>query len=209
MLRKVAGLAACCLFLSWGAAAAPRKDDPASRYYFSTKVGDKLVSAFDDGEQQWERLSEVAEVVKKGDVLTVTFRKSGASDDDPGRYEVSDKGVFKFGDNVVGESGCCHLRLPFKKGETWESTAKNVYGDIVTSRYTNADEEEVEVPAGKFRCVRVESEFVVRGVTWKMTNWVAPRVGWVKYSVVGKDGAGKLGDYACTGVLKSFTPGEP
>jgi hypothetical protein len=66
-------------------------------------------------------------------------------------------------------------------------------------------EEELEVPAGKFRCIRIESEFVFNGASYTRTRWRAPRCGMVKEVVVGKDGERTV--YLRTTVLKSFAPG--
>ncbi|HEX4591797.1 MAG TPA: hypothetical protein VH120_17805, partial [Gemmataceae bacterium] len=83
----------------------------------------------------------------------------------------------------------------------------NKFGETVTMRYTSAGEDEIEVPAGKFRCLRIEAECTVRGVRWTFTDWEAPGWGAVKHVVVGKDTEGKLADYVRTSVLKSITPG--
>ena len=163
--------------------------------------------ASDDGERQWENVVEVTEARQKGAGVVVTFRDPSDGEGDPYRYEVSDLGVYKVKGGGVGASRYCQLKLPFTKGATWESTAKNDYGDNVTIRFTSTAVEEIEVPAGKFRCLRIDSEFEVRGTSWKGRHWMAPRVGTVKHVVVGKDDEGKLTDYVCVGVLKSFTPG--
>ena len=188
MCCKVVGPVTCCLLLSWGVLAAPRKDDPSAAHYLPSKVGDKWVMELNDGDHQWENVVEVTEARQKGAVVVVMLRDPSAGDGGPLRYEVSDRGVYKVKGDGLGESRCCHLRLPFRKGETWEHTGKDKYGDTFTIRFTNTREEEIEVPAGKFRCVRIESEFVFQGVTWKDTAWMAPRVGTVKSVLVGKDG---------------------
>jgi hypothetical protein len=72
MLRKVVGPIACCLFLTWGVPAAPRKDDRAPSYYFATKVGDKLVYEEKRGSQSEEYLIEVIEARQKGAAMIVT-----------------------------------------------------------------------------------------------------------------------------------------
>ena len=206
MFRRVAGPITCCLLLSWGVVAAPRKDDPASSYYLASKIGDKWVMAMDDGDQRWENVVEVTEVRQQDDILVVKLRDPSDTGG-PCRFEVSNRGVYKVTEGVDG-GRFCYVRLPFNKGDTWETTAKNRLGDTVIMRYTSAGEEEIEVPAGKFRCLRVEEECVVRGVTWTASHWMAPRVGTVKSVLVGKDGEGKLADYVCFCVLKSFTAGS-
>jgi hypothetical protein len=204
MLRKVVGPIACCLFLTWGVPAAPRKDDPASSYYSATKVGDKLVYEDKRGSQSEEYVIEVIEARQKGAAMLVTVLR-GQDDwkSEPWRNEISDRGAWKVAKgDAVFESPKRVLRLPFLKGDTWE-TSYWYNGERVTGKYTSADEEEIEVPAGRFRCLRVEAKSVIKGDTWTDTFWWAPRVGIVKEELVDNDNRPKL-----TSVLKSFTPGD-
>jgi len=200
MLRKIVGPTTCCLLLSCGVLAAPRKEHSPPVYYIPSTVGDKLVFEDDFGDQR-EWVAEVTEARQNGAAKFVTVRVlQGDFTSEPWRHEVSDKGIYRVavGDAVL-ESPECILRLPFRKGETWETTRID-QGETVTHKFASADEEEVEVPAGKFRCLRVEAECVFKGVTWKRTLWYAPRVGMVK--AVDKDNHSVL-----TTVLKSFAAG--
>jgi hypothetical protein len=208
MCHKIVGLAGCCLLLSWDILAAPRNEDPAPVYYYASTVGDKLVYEANDGDRSWTEVLEVTEARQKGAAVLVTLRGADGlkREPEPLRYAVSDKGVYVVGEgDDVLESPQCLLRLPFKKGETWEATRTTRDRETITTKYTSTGEEEVEVPAGKFRCVRVESECVLKGVTWTYTRWVAPRCGLVKEVLVGKEGV--RSDYVSTVVLKSFNPG--
>lgn len=202
MFRQASGPITCCLVLSWAVLAAPRKDDPPAHFHPST-VGDKLVYKEDDGRRSMEWALEVTDVLQKGAALIVTLRGAEGHKTPAFRYEVSDKGVFKLGeDDTVYERPECFVRRPFKKGETWETTDARLDGGAATIKYTSMGEEDVEVTAGKFRCVRVDSEYEFMGLTWTRKQWLAPRCGMVKEVVVSKDN-----DYAHTTVLKSFTPG--
>src|SRR5262245_22100594 len=206
MCRKVIGPTTCCLLLSWGVVAAPRKDEPPPVSYHASIVGDKGVYDLNDGQQSWELVLEVTDARQKGAALLVTVREvEGDRAPESYRYEVSAKGVYLVGEgDAVLESPECFLRIPFTKGETWE-TAHKLEGETYPTKYTAAGEEEVEVPGGKFRCLRVESEFVFNGVSYTRTRWRAPRCGMVKEVVVGKDGERTV--YTRTTVLKSFAPG--
>jgi len=68
-----------------------------------------------------------------------------------------------------------HYPLPLKEGMAfeYESTRGKVQARVVRT-------EAVEVPAGKFACLAIESQLEVEGkkVTW--TSWVAPGIGTVK-----------------------------
>jgi len=203
MLRKVVGPFSCCLLLSCGVIAAPRKEEPSPAYYLPSAVGDKLTYEEKRGDQSEEHVIEVIEAKQKGADMLVTVRRvQDGWNSEPWRNEASNKGVWKVaeGDGVF-ESPKCVLRLPFREGDTWE-TPYWANGERATAKYTSAGEEEVEVPAGKFRCIRVEAKFVVNGDTWTNTRWMAPRVGVVKEEVADRDNRRWV-----TAVLKSFTPG--
>jgi hypothetical protein len=208
MPRRVVGLTVCCLLLAWGLVAAPRKDDPSPVYYLQSTVGDKSVYVSNDGDQSWDYVLEVTAARHEGAILLVTLQ-GGAAGKEPQsyRYEVSEKGVCKVaqGETVL-EVPECFLRLPFKKGVTWEIT-QTQDGETYTTQYAVGGEEEVEVPAGKFRCVSIESVCAFKGITWTYTEWVAPRYGMVKELLVGKDNDSVRTDYVRTSALKFFTPG--
>jgi|GEM_PF-1453050 len=206
MFHRVVRPIACCLLLSWGVLAAPRKEDLPPAYYHPSMVGDKLVFEQDYGDHSKEWVLEVTDARQKGVALIVTIRGT-KGEGTPGsfQYEVSTKGVFKVAtEDAVLEPPECFLRLPFKKGDTWETT-RTQDGETYTTKYTVGDQEEVEVRAVKFRCVRLESKFVFKGVSCTVTDWMAPRCGMVKEVLVGTDEVGT--EYARTTVLKSFAPG--
>ena len=85
------------------------------------------------------------------------------------------------------------LKLPAKAGEAWRV-------DALDLRYTTGEEEVVEVPAGRFKAVRVELRRVMDGdVVYHNTDWYAPGVGVVK--AISRD---REGDRVT--VLKAFIP---
>jgi hypothetical protein len=81
------------------------------------------------------------------------------------------------------------LRLPAKAGNAWTwDPAGASHNPPTTVTYKVVGEEEVEVPAGKFKAVRVEAVWAAGPVTHRTETWYAPRVGMVKRVVgVGKD----------------------
>ncbi|HVK11989.1 MAG TPA: hypothetical protein VM597_24660 [Gemmataceae bacterium] len=66
---------------------------------------------------------------------------------------------------------------------------------------TLGKEEEVEVPAGKFRAIPVTSDSTRAGQTVKVTSRYAPKIGMVKSEAV-------INGITTTHVLKSFTSGK-
>jgi hypothetical protein len=89
------------------------------------------------------------------------------------------------------------LRVADTPGASWEATigqGPNAY----KMKQTHRGEETIDVPAGRFRALRVDTTFVYKGAperVWK--RWYAPGIGTVKLEA---DGGRK--------VLKEFTPGK-
>ena len=120
----------------------------------------------------------VTKVEQKDGKYTVTVETSFA--ELPGRkpisrvYEVSKDGLFE-----KTKDGKTHalLKLPYQEGTTW--TSENVKpGDKLT--YTVGKQEEVEVPAGKYKAIGVEV-VLEDGETKKYTYWYAAGIGLIKY----------------------------
>ena len=98
------------------------------------------------------------------------------------------------------------LKLPAKEGDSWSYESGGGDGPIAhKTTYTVGKEEEVEVPAGKFKAIRVDKELkydIGNGpTTIKTSSWYATKVGLIKS--VTNPGATQT-----TMVLKSFTPGK-
>ncbi|HZT83377.1 MAG TPA: hypothetical protein VFA26_24315, partial [Gemmataceae bacterium] len=93
------------------------------------------------------------------------------------------------------------LKLPPKKGGAWKFDFKlggqQVKGGLVL------DEEEVTVPAGKYKAVVVETKDAEGPATLKPQAkwWYAPGVGLVKQQM-------KVGDAEATFELEKFEPGK-
>lgn len=94
------------------------------------------------------------------------------------------------------------LKFPFKAGDTWTDERELSAGEMFTRTCTVGGEEEIEVPAGKFKTVVVHSKTKTGRFTQRDTEWFAPGVGRVKYVPPN----GTRGEV--TTVLKSFAPGK-
>jgi hypothetical protein len=120
-------------------------------------------------------------------------RKVASYDGGTKLYRIEDP-LMNEGFSVDGE-GLKHrgktlwIKLPPKKGEAWEDAKEKVKGAV-------EDEEEVEVPAGKFKTWRVK----VGTPAFELTLWLAKGVGEVKRSI-------KLGERTMTLSLKAFRAG--
>jgi hypothetical protein len=113
--------------------------------------------------------------------------------------DVSARGVY-----LVEFAGKVHadplplLKLPAKAGDSWTVKKQIPTGGLATFTYTVGKVEEVKVPAGTFKAIRVQesAEPVLRMTA---THWYAPGVGLVKTVAF-------YGKSEQTQVLKSYTP---
>lgn len=184
--------------------------------YFPTELAATWLYEEDFGWGKHEIRYKVTSVEKQSDGLVVSVGPPN-----PGRINtadrwlVSEKGLFRL--QVAGvklDAPLCVLRLPFKSGEKWkvrisgsrqlprDADGNQIVSSIQTQTgsVTEAAVEEVVVPAGKYRAVRVEMvHSPAGGKETRYTSWFAPGVGEVKVVVDGNK----------VRILKSFTPGKP
>jgi hypothetical protein len=198
--RLAVAILAIVLVLSLASAApAPREADKPA-LYIPTKVGDKRVLALVGSENEWTEV--VSKVENKEGMKSITiesFWKFRSTE----QYSLTEKGLFlvSFGDFRYSEPWCI-VKAPYRAGEKWE-TDFTEFGTRSQSTYTNGDVEWVEVPAGKFKALRVETEHQGKTPPTTTTIWYTSGVGYVKK--VGRNGDGKE-EFVV--VLKSFTPGK-
>jgi hypothetical protein len=76
-----------------------------------------------------------------------------------GEVEVSGKGVVRLRSGTVKfKKPLPVVRLPLRTGDTWESDPANaIGGSAAKATYTTVGEDVVEVPAGKYSAIRVDS----------------------------------------------------
>lgn len=200
MSRTLAGL--CLLAFSAAALAPPTpKDRPPAGPYLATRVGDKLTYEVNTSKNPAEVSDTVTEVEKKGDETIVTFARTVKGRDGATitKLSASPKGVFRhtFGPATIDPPEC-PLKLPANPGDDWAGGAPTLKGP--GRRSVVRGEEEIEVPAGKFKALKIETESNLGGEA-RMTYWYARGVGLVK-------SAAKVGDTERGFVLKSFTPAK-
>ena len=154
--------------------------------YFPTTVGTKWVYR-DTGDV--EVTYEVAEVEDKGDGKLVTVTGGNG----PCTWRVSPTGLFIVKmNNQDCDPPTPMLRLPLADNKKWEFQQKNGAG--LKGLFAASGSEEVEVKAGKFMAIRVETEWVGNNTP---TVWYAPGVGAVK------------SERGLHQELLSFTPAQP
>ncbi len=95
-------------------------------------------------------------------------------------YAITERGVFlyrlasnktiEYKDNPIPR-----LKFGTKKGDSWESTTKGMEGT-----YENQGEEEIEVPAGKYKAWKIVGKTKFEGRDYRVSRWFVPNVGLVK-----------------------------
>jgi hypothetical protein len=182
---------------------APRaKDAPAAPDYYPAVVGTVWVYDMDNGNgQQVRRISDVEE---KDGARVVSIEERGTT----GWFRMERAIVSTSGVRIVEFGGFpvepyYSLKYPLKAGDTWDYERPSLGGVRGCSgTVTVLGEEEVKVPAGKFKAVKLERVIKTEGgeklaKPEKITVWFAEGVGRVKVS----DSRG------CELELKSFTRG--
>jgi hypothetical protein len=167
--------------------------------YFPIKEGTKLVLELQAGGKAIEVTDAVTKVEVKDSVYTVTVERRQGGLTATTVFEVSAKGVSRV---VPGEETTALLKQPAKAGDTWAVEYPGQgKAPAAKATYTVGKEEEVEVPAGKFKAIPVATEVVAGGRTFAGKAWFAPGIGMVKL-VSGSGAAEQII------VLKTFTSGK-
>jgi hypothetical protein len=207
MHRLVTVLVAPLLVLSPAHAAPRSPGGEKEAHYIPTTLGDKRVSERTtrdkDGEHK-ETVTELVTEVDRKDGLVVTVQYLYGEEASPRRtfkFRVSEKGIFWLeNDGKAFKEPECQLKLPLRAGDNWESFFDG--RPEITIKYTTGKEEDVEVPAGKFRAVRIDSVMKAKDFTLETSDWYAPGLGLVKSTNRSSDGGEDVK------VLKSFAPGK-
>jgi hypothetical protein len=191
-----------------GSIAAPQPKDGKPAYCL-TRVGDRCVYSI-TARGKTDETRHLVTAVEQADGAVLVSVGLEHEHGDPAPYlklKLTDAGVY-----MVRESRdefdppVCLLKLPVKAGDSW-SVERPAVGELAGSKrsYRTAGDEDVEVPAGKFRAVRVEetTEWTghLKGLTTQTTTWYAPSVGRVKE-------VHKVGQSEMVTVLKSFVPAK-
>lgn len=142
-----------------------------------------------------KEVSEEITAVEKQDGVSIVLIRGCRQDR---KMKITADGIFQ----VTGGPMPKHrpmqlLKLPHKDGQEWE-TWLGAWGGI-DNTMTAHGPEKVEVPAGKYEAIRVETDFPskVPGGLLEGKYWFAPDIGIVK-QVYGENVL----------KLKSFTPGK-
>jgi hypothetical protein len=204
MSRCLAILSGCLLAFPLANADPPPKAPEKPLSFLPDTVGDTLVieetRPTADGETT-RLITRTVVAAKRTDGASVVAIKEEKERAPPNveMYQQSDSGLFLMSrDLQLFDPPCCVARLPLKAGDTWEVNDPDAFPTPI--RFRVGKEEEIEVPAGKFKAVRIEKETILRDLKRvRVTEWTVPGMGAVKVRA-------RLGDGTeIVHVLKSFT----
>ena len=168
--------------------------------------------AMENDEERKVRTISAVEAKNDGKIVTETITWEAKTDDENGKMVmvtvkntrkvmVSADGLFILADgDLKFDPPDCVLKLKDIGGSKWKMDQKKV--DVGNTTYESFKPEQVEVPAGKFAAIRVESLTTGGNIGLNEKHWYAPNTGVVKF-------ASNFEGYGWqTWVLKSFTPGK-
>lgn len=180
-------------------------------YYFTTLVGDRSVFTVTSQGMTTEAVEEVTSISSKdGIVLVETKHTSGDGTRRGMTHEVSDKGVYHVATNSEFlASRRSVLSLPAKKGDTWQVKLPSKAEETATSGTAIVvdTDEELVVPAGRFRCVHVQTSFKISAYSARMSVWLTPGIGVVRTVMETGESPDRL-QAIMDMTLKSFTSGK-
>ncbi|WP_157369538.1 hypothetical protein [Zavarzinella formosa] len=163
------------------AAPAPRDSQGP---YFPIRKGDTRVYETCHGDLKDEHTEVVTGVENRKGTLRVTH--GWLSDGEPRNLTtviVSSEGVF----NVIAENAeeqllAPILKFPLKPGESWVvERGPDPFGTpFLRKTYTVGREEEIEVPAGRYKTFCIECVEEIGDATYRGKQWHSPVVGLVK-----------------------------
>jgi hypothetical protein len=148
--------------------------------YMPLKVGNKWTFKVNLGGQAVDISQKVVKVEKKDGREVATLETDVGGQTLAEQMGSDERGVFRYSfQGLPVDPPIQSLKLPFKKGETWEGKV-SVQGQEVKSTMKSEAEEEVTVPAGKYKALVVSVEMDVGGQQITVKSWFAPNVGIVK-----------------------------
>jgi hypothetical protein len=170
--------------LAWGRRAAGA-DEPAPMDYYPLKVGNKWACKLEEGTNTSKVNVQITRTEKKGDLEMVVVEANRDGKVLSEHLASNSKGVFRY--KIGGmelPTPVCVIQYPVKKGDAWESsTPAGGEGVSYSFKSKTGDVEELKVPAGTYKAVKVETDGQVGPQKMRITTWFAPYVGPVKQLV--------------------------
>jgi len=188
----------CALAPGNGAAAPSTKDRPPD--FLSFTVGDKLTYEFDDGVDRHVIVEEVVtSTIREGRHLVQICRRQVGTDAVSNHgFEVSNDGLRQtVMDGKELKHACLLLKLGARIGDEWTNAGSE--DTWCVGKFAVEGEDELTVPAGKFKAIRVKNVSKFMGQTVTIVSWYSDGIGLIRQSCT-------IGDSNSDLCLTSFTP---
>jgi hypothetical protein len=195
------------------APAAPVAPPPREvKYYYAKSVGAKWVYHLYTKPDANEMTEEITAAVHKGRMTVIKILRSWNNERLTTVHNymaVSPDGVFFYGfsyNDSRPEAPVCKLDTKARPGDKWELRATWSDGvPRVLLKYEARGHETVEVPAGRFNTMKVETRIPhpAGEADWVTADYYAEGVGLVK-----TEGRIETGEWKTVLALKTFTPGK-
>lgn len=180
-MRQTCGLILVFVFAITGAAQERATSKEKAPDYYPLKPGTKWFYDMTVNGQKIKANNQVAKIETidgKSLALVETVINGMVAGSE--HMTATDKGVFRHRAYGVEISPpVCVLKYPFKKDETWE-TDTTIGGQKVKVKSKAIGDEEITVPAGKYKTVKCEAETTLGPSQFTTTYWFAADVGVVK-----------------------------
>jgi hypothetical protein len=171
--------------------------------YFPVEVGAKWVYQWEDKEEMTREVTAVED--RKGAKIVTVSQMGKDNKLSPCEVvSVTEQGLVLLSDSEHEfKPPVCLLKIPYKPGDSWKCDSNWLGLNHLGATAKVLEIEELEVPAGKFKTIRVERTYALNGTSGgdKWDDLFAPGIGRVKM-VDHFDGS------VTSAVLKSFTPGK-
>jgi hypothetical protein len=170
-----------CLLLAATASSAGDKKTPD---YYPLQVGNSWSFRVKVGDQEGVVVSRVARIDKDADgkPLAVLEAESNGKVVASEHLRQTADGIFRYRNNGVEISPpLCLLKFPVKSGDKWDGPINS--GKEKGTFAAEAKEEDVEVPAGKFKAIKVSIRLESMGQVVNTAYWFVADTGFVKQTV--------------------------
>lgn len=179
---------------------------PAPAPFLQIKEG--MVWTYLTGETEGKVRVTGRETVRGVEGFVLTTENAGSSSEK--ETVVSDGAGIRLLKQTSGDRSTEHenpfvrLKLPLVKGEKWEWKGQ-IGKETAAVTFTNEGEDDVSVPAGKYKAWKISVVIEMAGVKHSGENWFAPGVGLVLQKSTFESGGKK---HSSVIQLKSFEPGK-
>ena len=160
--------------------------DAKMRNYYPLKVGSKWHYTLDPGNGQKSTVTSAIAAVETSNGKSLSrleFTVNGQITPNTEHLMSDENGVYRTKSNRLDlNPPLCILKYPIKANQSWQSKPV-IGGQLQAMTCREGAEEEIQVPAGKYRAIPCTIEMTQAGAKLMITNWFAEDVGVVKQRI--------------------------